>query len=80
MDRFVETPQGKAQVNWYRNHRLGITYLEIDGTHSKVVREDQVSFDYGDIKMDEKQSDINDMSYEKAKEHVKYLRERRERN
>jgi len=81
MERYVETRQGKARVNWYRNGRLGVTYLESsdpNNSHHNVLREDQVAFKYGKIEPDEEQMDVREMEYDDLKTHVKMLREMRE--
>ena len=81
MERYVETRQGKARVNWYRNGRLGVTYLEANdpkNDHHNVLREDQVAFKYGKIEPDEAPPDIKKMEYDELKAHVRKLRSMRE--
>lgn len=79
-DRFVETEKGKARVNWYRNGRLGVTYLEVESElpESDILMDTEVTFDYGDIKPDETKSDVRNMDYDDLKSFVKEIRAIRE--
>ena len=80
MERYVETRQGKARVNWYRDGRMGVTYLESsdpNNAHHNVLREDEVAFKYGKVEPDEESIDVRKMEYADLKEHVRRLRHMR---
>lgn len=78
--RFVETDKGKARVNWYRNGRLGVTYLEIESElpESDILMDTEVEFEYGDIEPDQTKNDVRNMDYDDLKAFIKEIRRVRE--
>ena len=63
----VKDKPKRAQVNWYRDGKLGVTYVNEKGAKQRtstgnvmcdVIREDQVDFKFGPISKDEEKKDV----------------------
>lgn len=80
MARHVETQHGKAKVNWYRNSKLGVSYLELGDSDNKfadVLSEEEVDFKYGEISPEERKKDVRRESDQDLRSRLKKLRQER---
>lgn len=80
MPRYVETKHGKGRVNWYRNSKLGVTFLEMGGSDNKfadVLNEEEVDFEYGDIQPEETKEDVREEPDEDLRSRLERLRQER---
>lgn len=73
-----------AKVNWYRDGKLGLSYLDKNGNISRlsggnaecaVKREDEVEFKYGKIKTDSEKESLSKKSPQELREHLRKVRE-----
>lgn len=83
----IEDKWEKAKVNWFRNGKMGITYLEKDNdpgndlSNVVEVEEDTVRFSYGEIGESEQKKDVREEDTSDLKSRLKKLRrERSEKN
>lgn len=74
-ERYVHTNLGKAKVNWYREGRLGVSYLETGHpSDANVLNETQVEFRYGKFPEDEAKADVRKEDTQTLKDRLKALR------
>lgn len=72
--------QKKARVNWYRNGKLGLSYVnEADSPtgFANVRMEKDVEFRYGKIEPQVSRESVKDEDYESLKERLEKLRAER---
>lgn len=80
----VKKNNKEAKVNWYRDGKLGLTYLTDKGEKERtstgnvmcdVLREDEVEFKFGEIKPDSKKKDVREeRSVGDLKERLRQIR------
>lgn len=72
-------PRGaKAKVNWFRDGKMGVTFVEGSATGaSNVFREDEVTWIRGPADATRKKLNLNELSIDELRERLKKVRRER---